>query len=114
MKNFKTLRRSTVKAGKADTMTVRMSFAVCALFAGSLSAAMTGTASAESIYEVEGARANARAGGPVSEHDAFLLERYGALSGTGDWRHRVRDRYVIYYDDYRPRRHKNRHRVYRD
>ncbi len=92
------------------TMTMRMAFAVCALLGG----AMTGTASAESIYEVEGARANARAGGPVSEHDAFLLERYGALSGTGDWRHRVRDRYVIYYDDYRPRRHKHRHRVYRD
>ncbi len=32
--------------------------------------------------EVENARANARAGGPVSERDAELLERYGCLSGT--------------------------------
>jgi len=32
--------------------------------------------------EVESARANARAGGPVSEHDAELLERWGCLSGT--------------------------------
>jgi hypothetical protein len=32
--------------------------------------------------EVEAARANARAGGPVSERDAELLERYGCLSGT--------------------------------
>jgi hypothetical protein len=32
--------------------------------------------------EVEAARANARAGGPVSERDKELLERYGCLSGT--------------------------------
>ena len=32
--------------------------------------------------EVESARANARAGGPVSERDAELLERWGCLSGT--------------------------------
>lgn len=32
--------------------------------------------------ELEHARANARAGGPVSEQDAELLERYGCLSGT--------------------------------
>jgi hypothetical protein len=31
---------------------------------------------------VESARANARAGGPVSERDAELLERYACLSGT--------------------------------
>lgn len=28
------------------------------------------------------ARANARAGGPTNPHDAWILERYGALSGT--------------------------------
>jgi hypothetical protein len=33
-------------------------------------------------WELEHARANARAGGPVSERDAELLERYGCLSGT--------------------------------
>ncbi len=32
--------------------------------------------------ELEHARANARAGGPVSEHDAELLDRYGCSSGT--------------------------------
>jgi hypothetical protein len=32
--------------------------------------------------DLEHARANARAGGPLSEHDAELLERYGCLSGT--------------------------------
>jgi hypothetical protein len=32
--------------------------------------------------ELEHARANARAGGPVSERDAELLERWGCTSGT--------------------------------
>jgi hypothetical protein len=32
--------------------------------------------------ELEHARANARAGGPVSERDFELLERHGCLSGT--------------------------------
>jgi len=39
-------------------------------------------AHADSYWEVESARANARAGGPISERDAELLERYGCLSGT--------------------------------
>lgn len=39
-------------------------------------------AAADSYWEVEAARANARAGGPVSERDAELLGRYGCLSGT--------------------------------
>jgi hypothetical protein len=34
--------------------------------------------------ELEHARANARAGGPVSERDAELLERYGCTSGTNN------------------------------
>ncbi len=32
--------------------------------------------------ELEHARANARAGGPLTERDAELLERHGCLSGT--------------------------------
>lgn len=36
----------------------------------------------DAYWELEHARANARAGGPVSERDAELLERYGCLSGT--------------------------------
>ena len=53
--------------------------------------------------ELEAARANARAGGPVSERDAELLERWGCLSGTrnafcqglahrGNWHHAHRRR----------------------
>ena len=36
----------------------------------------------DSYWEVEAARANARAGGPTNARDAELLERYGCLSGT--------------------------------
>ncbi|CAA2138821.1 hypothetical protein HYPP_01143 [Hyphomicrobium sp. ghe19] len=35
--------------------------------------------------ELEGARANARAGGPISARDAELLQRYGCTSGTRSW-----------------------------
>lgn len=47
-----------------------------------LSLGVGAPALADSYWEVEHARANARAGGPVSERDAELLERYGCLSGT--------------------------------
>jgi hypothetical protein len=59
--------------------------------AAALAAAMglSSAALADSYLDVESARANARAGGPISEYDADLLERYGALSGTGDWRARA-------------------------
>ncbi len=51
-------------------------------------------AQANRISEVVGARANARAGGPLTEHDAWLLERYGALSGTpGYSNHRYKRKY---------------------
>jgi hypothetical protein len=40
------------------------------------------TVAADSYWEVEAARANARAGGPTNARDAELLERYGCLSGT--------------------------------
>ncbi len=53
--------------------------AVCAGIAG-LAGSAPGLA--DSYWELEAARANARAGGPVSERDAELLERYGCLSGT--------------------------------
>jgi hypothetical protein len=51
--------------------------------------ALASGAQADNYWEVESARANARAGGPVSERDAELLDRYGALSGTPDWRARA-------------------------
>lgn len=56
--------------------------------------------------ELEHARANARAGGPLSDRDAELLERYGCLSGTNSafcrrlshrtWNHVHRRRYKKY------------------
>lgn len=47
--------------------------------------ALTATpAGADTIFEVESARANARAGGPTNEHDRELLDRWGRLSGTPD------------------------------
>ena len=49
------------------------------VLAASTPAAAAGLAEAG---ELEHARANARAGGPVSERDAELLERWGCLSGT--------------------------------
>jgi hypothetical protein len=44
--------------------------------------AAPGAVQADSYWEVEAARANARAGGPTNARDAELLERYGCLSGT--------------------------------
>ena len=44
-------------------------------------------ARADTIYEVEHARGNARAGGPTNAHDAELLNRWGATTGTPGWRH---------------------------
>lgn len=39
---------------------------------------------ADTIFEVEHARATARAGGPLSDNDLELLDRWGRLSGTPD------------------------------
>ncbi len=57
--------------------------------------------------ELEHARANARAGGPVSERDAELLERWGCSSGT-----RNAFCYGLSHRHYRYHR-KYRHRSYR-
>jgi len=37
---------------------------------------------ANDLTDTVRARANARAGGPTNGHDAWILDRYGALSGT--------------------------------
>ena len=62
------------------------------LFTVGLLMVATGSASAAAgpseAMEVEHARMNARAGGPISEHDAWLLERYGCYAET---RHPVCD-----------------------
>jgi len=52
------------------------------LLSWAAAAALSLSAVAQTYWEVEHARANARAGGPVSADDADLLERYGCLSGT--------------------------------
>ena len=70
-------------------------------------------ASADTIFDVEHARAIARAGGPISEMDAELLNRWGPLSGTPGWRHRYRESFDddAGNRDWRPR---PRHRYDRD
>lgn len=85
-------------------MTTRFPPSVTLAAALLLALAGSAPAAADSFWEVESARANARAGGPVSERDAELLERYGCLSGTRSaFCERLRDR------DVKPRR-----RAYRD
>lgn len=82
------------------------------LVVGGLFALDAAPASADTIFEVEHARANARAGGPVSEHDGELLNRWGALSGTPGWRHRYRE---SAYDDAPIEMHSHhKRRIYRD
>lgn len=68
---------------------------------------------ADNIFEVENARGNARAGGPTNSHDAELLNRWGALSGTPGWRHRYPESDYA-YDEPRPLRRKYNRRYYRD
>ncbi len=93
---------------------------LAAVASAAMLASAAGPAAADSIYDLEHARGNARAGGPISEYDADLLERWGALSGTPEWRHRVPRPYYSnsysYNDDapYRQRRRAHHRRVYRD
>ena len=58
------------------TMTLAAAAVAALAISGSIPAV------ADSYWEVEAARANARAGGPTNARDAELLERYGCLSGT--------------------------------
>ena len=58
------------------------SLKLAAMVAAALGVSVPSTVSADSYWEVEAARANARAGGPTNARDAELLERYGCLSGT--------------------------------
>jgi hypothetical protein len=55
---------------------------LAALGVVALAAVVPTAVSADSYWEVEAARANARAGGPTNARDAELLNRYGCLSGT--------------------------------
>ena len=53
-----------------------------ALAAAALAMTAPSIVSAQTYWDVEAARANARAGGPTNAFDADLLRRYGCLSGT--------------------------------
>lgn len=76
------------------------------------------SAGATAAFELEHARANARAGGPISEYDAELLERWGNSTGGPDWRRQYYNqrRAQQDYDDepVRVHRHKKHRRVYHD
>jgi hypothetical protein len=52
------------------------------LTAGTMLVLCPTVALADFPSDVEGARMNALAGGPVSAHDAELVRRWGCLSGT--------------------------------
>jgi hypothetical protein len=56
--------------------------AAVAIGLGVLTAFAPFSARADNIWEVESARANARAGGPLSANDRELLDHWGCLSGT--------------------------------
>jgi hypothetical protein len=55
---------------------------IAALALGVVMGAGSEGARADSMWDVASARANARAGGPISADDAELLEHWGCLSGT--------------------------------
>jgi hypothetical protein len=79
-----------------------------ALFANALPASAQGLTAAG---ELEHARANARAGGPVSGRDAELLERYGCLSGTRSaFCRRIEHRHAYRGYSRRLHHHRRRHR----
>ena len=85
-----------------------------AILAASAAFAMTAVPSyADTIFEVEHARAIARSGGPITEMDADLLRKYGALSGSPGWRHRYDQSADGGYYGYSERR-VHRQRPYRE
>jgi hypothetical protein len=89
----------------------RLMFVALAVAAVSGMRAAPAAAGMGTAYELEHARANARAGGPISEYDAELLERWGNSTGGPDWRKQYRKQQG--YDDapVRVHRHKSKPRV---
>lgn len=84
---------------------------VSAILAAAVTPASAGMGTA---YELEHARANARAGGPISEYDAELLERWGNSTGGPDWRKQYRAQQGYYDEPVRVYRSKKKRRVYHD
>lgn len=86
---------------------------IVAVFAVAGGSAVPAVAGAGTAYELEHARANARAGGPISEYDAELLERWGNSTGGPDWRRQYRAQQG-YDEPVRTYRYKKKSRVYQD
>jgi len=61
-------------------------------------------AASDTIFEVEHARTTARVGGPETDHELELIERWGAHSGTSLTRMRIRERLYLMDTDDAPRR----------
>ncbi len=81
------------------------SIAAAAVLAAGLTPAHAFGGIGGEAMELEAARANARAGGPVSERDAELLRKYGCLSGTdNDFCRKLEGR-----SQEKPRRRSRRH-----
>jgi hypothetical protein len=85
---------------------VAANLTLAAIGAGLLMIIAPTVSQANTLWEVESARGNARAGGPTNAFDADVLERYGALSGTPvrDWRTGRIIRESRYYNARRDRR----------
>ena len=92
------------------TMKVPRLAAVAALFSIITAPALN----AQTYLELEHARANARAGGPVSEYDVEILQRWGATSGTPGWRNSFRQDDASTDEPARNHRHREHRRLYRD
>ena len=77
-------------------------------------AAVPALAGMGTAYELEHARATVRAGGPISDYDAELLERWGNSTGGPDWRKMYREERG--YDDapVRTERRKHKRQIRRD
>lgn len=82
-----------------------------AIASGGASPAVAGSTAA---FELEHARANARAGGPISDYDAELLERWGNSSGGPDWRKQYRADKAYRDRAVRSYRYKSKGRIYYD
>ncbi|NOT72208.1 MAG: hypothetical protein HOP09_13320 [Hyphomicrobium sp.] len=93
----------------------RMLVAMAGVAALSTAGAPLAAADIGGAIDVEHARATARAGGPISDYDAELLDRWGNSSGGPDWRKLYRvERGYDYGAPVRVHRHKKHRRVYRD
>jgi hypothetical protein len=67
---------------RLEVASMKSAFVIASILAVVLVAPTPAAAGLAEAGELAHARANARAGGPLSERDIELLERWGCLSGT--------------------------------